>query len=228
MSSRSLVASLLSFLVVTGCSSKQTDADLLGEAQIALTSVPSDVRCLRVNAAGARTIVRDIDLAPSTAATTAIRSLPTGAVTFTAAAFPSACASTAAGAVGTWLSDAPVTANLSAGTLVPVKLTMRKNGGANLEVDFADDDASVGDASAGDATDAAPACSAAGSACTSGADCCSANCDPTSRQCAAPLDACKLAGTACANATECCSSQCSGGVCASSMCSSDGKACASK
>jgi hypothetical protein len=132
---RSLIP-ILSAVALAGCLSPEEP--LVGEAQARITQVPADVSCVRITIAGSRTVVRSFDVTPGQSSVLPMAGLPVGAVMFTGEAFAAACGAPTLG-TATWLSD-PTPAMLSAGNVVNVALALRKNGGANVAVDFEDDD----------------------------------------------------------------------------------------
>jgi len=111
----------------------------LGEVQLAIANVPSDVHCFRVTAQGvSRTATRSIDVMPAQTIQTTLSGLPTGQVTFTGEGFDSSCAAVGAGSVAAWISD-PVSATVATSPPVSVSLTLRRNGRATIGADFQDD-----------------------------------------------------------------------------------------
>ncbi len=137
------------------------NSDDTGQAVLQLTSIPSDVNCVRVTATGAsRAAVNTVDVsAGASSASIPLSGLPLGKVTFYAEAFAGTCSTITVSSVPGWVSD-PVDASVVLGTVANVSLTMRRNGRASISADFA-----------GEA-----ACSANGAACLTGAECCSGSC----------------------------------------------------
>ena len=119
--------------------SSEAPKDLRGEAEFALEQVPAGVGCLRVQATGAsRTEKRSFDVQPGAQVAQRFSGLPTGVVHFTGDALDTSCARAADSAVPTWLADG-VDADLAAGSVAQVKLLLRKNGSADVTVDFVDE-----------------------------------------------------------------------------------------
>src|SRR5262245_38391972 len=93
--SRKLLLALATVPVgLLGCSDKEPD-DGLGVAEVALVNAPADVRCVRINIVGTRTVVKNLDISPGASALFRLTGLPVGTDEFSALAFESAC-----GAVG--------------------------------------------------------------------------------------------------------------------------------
>lgn len=136
-----------------------SEPEMLGEARIAIVQVPADVRCASVVVTGNRTVQKSFDLVPGQASTLSLTQLPIGAVTFTASAFDSACSAVTAASVANWLSE-PVPTTLASNVASDVTLKLKRNGRANVNLDFDD----------------GPSCGANGVACASNSDCCSAIC----------------------------------------------------
>jgi hypothetical protein len=140
-------ASLGAAIAFAGCSSGDS-GELAGEATAAITQVPAQVACIELNVSGARTVDKKFDVTAGQSSVLAMAQLPTGNVTFTGFAYPTACAQVTAGMTATWISD-PTPATLVAGTPTNVTVVLKKNGSASVGVDFQDDDAG---ASTGPAT----------------------------------------------------------------------------
>jgi hypothetical protein len=125
-----------------------------------ITEVPSDVRCVRITAAGEmRSVVREIDSAGGATLTESLTGLPIGTVIFTGEAFTAACTSVTKSTVAPWAS-APVEASIVVGRLSTVELSMVRNGRAKVEVTFTDE----------------AACTATGAECRINSQCCSRKC----------------------------------------------------
>lgn len=127
---------------------------------LAIASVPADVACVRITAAGTgRTVAREIAVASGEAVNESFSGLPLGTVTFLAEAFPGTCQAVTKVTVPTWVSESmPVSVVL--GRMATVALTLHRNGRARVNVDFADE----------------PACSPAAQICLNDSECCSRAC----------------------------------------------------
>lgn len=136
-----------------------SEPEMLGEARIAIVQVPADVRCASVVVTGNRTVQKSFDLVPGQASTLTLTQLPVGAVTFSASAFDSACSAVTPTSVANWLSE-PVPTTLASNVATDVTLKLKRNGRANVNLDFDD----------------GPSCGANGVACASSSDCCSTFC----------------------------------------------------
>jgi hypothetical protein len=133
-------ATLIAASLIACASQEETEADL-GAVGLNVTTAPSDVNCLVIQATGSgRTVTRSISVTPGQAIVTPIDGLPTGTVNVSAYAYASVCASVTASSPANWISD-PVsqTVSLSKGTIVPLDLVLRPNGGLLPRVDFLDD-----------------------------------------------------------------------------------------
>jgi hypothetical protein len=138
---------------------------------LAISTVPPDVACLRLTAAGpGRTFSREIDTMPGANVDESFAGLPLGTVQFLAEAFPAACTSVSKATIATWISD-PAQVAVVLGRLASVALTLHRNGRAKVSVDFADE----------------PTCQPPAAPCLTDAECCSRAC--TKGICDAPPDA---------------------------------------
>jgi len=128
------------FLGALGCSS--VDDSETGQVQVAITSVPSNVNCVRITAQGARTVVSSFSVSPGQSSVLQMGGLPLGQDQFLGEAFPVQCDAVGPASVPGWASAA-VTAQVSAGTITSVALVMHRNGSAAISVDFQDDTGSA-------------------------------------------------------------------------------------
>jgi streptogramin lyase len=129
---------LLLWAALAGCFSGPETEDI-GTAEVAIAQTPADVRCLRITVTGTRSSVRSIDVATgdSTAALT-LGGLSLGANTFSGEAFSDACSAITSSSVAAWVA-APVAVAVVAGVKASVSLVMKRNGQADVSVDFQDD-----------------------------------------------------------------------------------------
>jgi hypothetical protein len=100
--------------------------------------VPADVRCIRLTAAGSRTVSRLFDVVSGASSVLVMNGVPVGAVQFSGDAFGDACGAVSPASAANWSSE-PVTAQVASGVVVDVTLVMRRNGRAQVNVDFQDD-----------------------------------------------------------------------------------------
>ncbi len=107
----------------------------VGELDVALTNAPSDVSCVKLTLAGARTDVRTFDLAAGKKASFSLSGLPVGTLSVSADAFPLACNKVVPGSDASWYSE-PVSAKIKTGAVAHVALAMIHNGKASVAVDF--------------------------------------------------------------------------------------------
>jgi hypothetical protein len=127
---------------------------------LAISTVPADVSCLRLTAAGpGRTFSREVEAMPGASIDEAFSGLPLGTVNFLAEAFPASCTSVSKATIATWISD-PAQAAVVVGRLATVALTLHRNGRAKVSVDFVDE----------------PLCQPAGATCITDLECCSHAC----------------------------------------------------
>jgi hypothetical protein len=120
-------------------------ADNLGQARLAIASVPGNVACLEIEVQGARAVRRTFDVVAGQPADLSLTQLPTGFVQFKADAFDVACAAVSGNTAPSWVSE-PTSAVLRAGEDVPVAIRMRRNSGrAQVSVDFEDEDGGAWD-----------------------------------------------------------------------------------
>src|SRR3954470_14182023 len=132
------------------------------EAQALLTiaTVPPDVACIRITAAGpGRTVVREIGVSPGATINESFSGLPLGTVAFKGEAFTAACESVTKTTIPGWASE-PEEAAIVLGHLSTVSLTLNRNGRSKVTVDFNDE----------------PICTPTGGACIASGACCSKSC----------------------------------------------------
>lgn len=130
-------ASLGLLATVASCDADH-EPDESGQAMLSLATIPDDVTCIRVTAAGEfRSSVSDFDVVPGDTLAQALTGLPVGDVVFSAHAYAAACDSVSKSTVPMWISDQK-TVNLVQGKSSSVTLTLYKNGRAKVTVEFAD------------------------------------------------------------------------------------------
>ncbi len=125
------------------CSSNEGAESDFGQVSLQITTAPSDVKCLVLQAtSGGRTVTRSVDVTPGQVITAPISGLPTGSVALGAAAYPTACAAVTTSSIPNWVSD-PVTQviTLSRGTSVPLNLVLRPSSTVAPTIDWQDDGA---------------------------------------------------------------------------------------
>lgn len=142
----------------------------VGEAALALTGVPEEVKCIRITAAGTgRSEEREIDVATAGDMLETLSGLPLGTVVFRGEAFTTACTQVSRATVAAWASE-PVSTSIVIGRLASVTLVMTRNGRAKVDVTFNNE----------------AACTALGLACRVPTECCSRRC--TAGLCAIAAD----------------------------------------
>jgi hypothetical protein len=130
------------------------------QARLTIASVPADVACLRITAAGVgRTVVREVGVSPGAMVSEAFSGLPLGTVAFKGEAFTADCDAVTKATIPGWASE-PENVAIVLGRLSSISLTLNRNGRAKVTVDFNDE----------------PTCTAAGMSCLTGAVCCSKSC----------------------------------------------------
>jgi hypothetical protein len=132
------------------------------EAQALLTiaTVPPDVACVRITAAGpGRTVVRELGVSPGATINESFSGLPLGTVVWKGEAFSADCEAVTKTTVPGWASE-PETVAIALGKLTSVSLTLNRNGRAKVGIDFNDE----------------PTCTPAGGDCIANSVCCSRVC----------------------------------------------------
>jgi hypothetical protein len=146
---------------VLACASGEGQGEDVGVAELTLLNVPAGVGCISVTAAGSRVVTRNFGVGVGQHSTFALNGLPLGTVLFSADAFDTTCDGIG-GQIPSWVGG-PVSTTLSANAVAPVTVPMRRNGRADVAVDFDD-----------------PQCSLETEVCTAASDCCTgANLTPT-------------------------------------------------
>jgi hypothetical protein len=145
---------------IAGCGFAPPSPEGPEQVMLAIAVVPTEVRCVRVTAAGpGRTLERELDAVGGMPLTKNLAGLPLGTVTIAGEAFPSACDAVSKSTIPAWVSD-PVEVSIVLGRSTTVELTMVRNGRAKLDVNFSDE----------------PPCSPGGASCLGGSECCSKSC----------------------------------------------------
>jgi endonuclease G len=136
-----------SFASVVACSSPAADDEYAGQIRISITAVPVGIECLRIEGQGKRDVAQDFPLTPGQNATLEMAGLPIGSVVMLGQAFASTCTALTPQSVADWISDA-VEVEVKPGSVADVALVLRRNGRANVTVDF-DDPSAAGAGGAG-------------------------------------------------------------------------------
>jgi hypothetical protein len=144
-------AAALMLLASPGCDNDDAaQPDESGQVLLSVDTIPDNVTCIRVTAAGEfRSSVSDFDVVPGATLSQALTGLPVGAVVFSANAYSAACDSATKSTIPMWISDEK-TVNLVQGKSSSVTLTLYKNGRAKVTVEFADQEDGGTDAGAAD------------------------------------------------------------------------------
>ncbi len=124
-------------VVGQGCSSApgSTPEESFGTVQVALMTVPSDVKCIKVVAAGTFAISTTFAVTPNNSANLTLSGVSPGANTFSGEAYSLACGSVTASTVANWITD-PVVASVVSGAKTNVTLIMRPASSVGVSVDF--------------------------------------------------------------------------------------------
>src|SRR5262245_38735326 len=93
---------------IAGCGRPDSDGGSSGEIQLALTSVPADVLCLRVTVDGPRDVTQLFGLKAGEPAVFAMGRLPVGRATVSADAFAVPCDGVSAAAVAAYVAESAV------------------------------------------------------------------------------------------------------------------------
>lgn len=109
--------------------------DDFGTVVLAVQTVPSDIKCIKIVSAGSLAFATQFTVTPGGSTALTMPGVSPGSVTFSGEAYPLACTSVTASTVATWIAD-PVVATVVAGATTNVALTMRPAGNVGLTVDF--------------------------------------------------------------------------------------------
>ena len=111
------------------------DGELLGEASVALTTVPTGAQCLQVTGSSGLSFSVTAPLTSgSSSATLSLGRLPLGTGTINASVFNAAC-SALAGQTATWVAD-PQTATFRVGVVTSLTLNLRQNNDVGVNANF--------------------------------------------------------------------------------------------
>src|SRR5438045_3173197 len=91
------------------------DSDELATVVLALTTVPADVKCVKVIVEANRTVTRTFDVTTGAAATLTVDALPVGPATLDEQTFNTACTSVTSSTKPTWVAQRPVPLTLVPG-----------------------------------------------------------------------------------------------------------------
>jgi Regulator of chromosome condensation (RCC1) repeat len=134
---------LLSSWFGCGGAATEEEEELLGEATLAVTTVPTSVLCIQIVAAGSKTVTKQFSVTGGSSSTSlSLGKLPVGQVTFNATAYDLACASIGSDP-GSWVAD-KVTATLTAGVTTKVALTFRALTNVTASANFVGGVAQIG------------------------------------------------------------------------------------
>jgi hypothetical protein len=154
------VRPLLFLALAAGCQAATSPPNEEAQALLTIATVPPDVACVRITAAGpGRTVVRELGVSPGATISESFSGLPLGSVAFRGEAFTADCASVTKTTIPGWASE-PETVAIVLGKLTTVALTLNRNGRGKVTVDFNDE----------------PVCTETGGECVAGGACCSKSC----------------------------------------------------
>jgi hypothetical protein len=142
-----------------GCQAAPPPPDEV-QALLTIATVPPDVACVRITAAGpGRTVVREVGVSPGATLSESFSGLPLGTVQWKGEAFAADCEAVTKTTTPGWASE-PETVAIVLGKLTTVSLTLNRNGRGKVNIDFNDE----------------PTCTAEGGSCVANAACCSKTC----------------------------------------------------
>jgi hypothetical protein len=104
--------------------------------ELAQTSVPADVACLKIIATGSRSLTQLLDVVPGSNATYPLSRLPLGIVKISAEAFGQACESAPAMSVPAYVTSAPVSVRVDPVDVNTITLSLIRNGRIGVGIDF--------------------------------------------------------------------------------------------
>jgi hypothetical protein len=180
---RGVLLSSVAGAILLACGTAAEPFEDVGEARAAIANVPNDVHCVHIVVVGsARTVTKQFNVTPGESSVLSLKGLPIGQDVFQGSAFAEACAAVGSSTQPTWLGE-DVTATLVPGVVADVRLVLRRNGKANVTVDFDDEDGvtcPVGQTACGGtcvnlSTDRNN-CGACGVVCSGAAQCVSGSC----------------------------------------------------
>jgi len=155
---RSFPAAIVLALTL-GCQGSQPRPEEV-QALLVIPTVPPEVACVRITAAGpGRSVVRELGVSAGAMIAEAFSGLPLGTVAFKGEAFSADCDSVTRTTIPGWASE-PETVAIVLGSQSTVSLTLNRNGRAKVALDFNDE----------------PVCTPGGGACIANAACCSKMC----------------------------------------------------
>jgi hypothetical protein len=129
----------LAFAAATSaaCSSAPPAADDTAQVSASVTAVPTGVACIAINAGVAEEplVTERFTVTAGQSTTLSMTGLPSGAVTFSAFAYPTACASVTGTSTATWVSE-PMLATLASQSVTSLELVLRPAGSATIGVTF--------------------------------------------------------------------------------------------
>ncbi len=113
----------------------EDSAAVTGSIEVALSSVPADVACVRISVSGSREASQWVQGAPGKAATFNMGRLPLGLAQVGAQAFSETCSSVASDSVPAWVTQSPVSVRIDAKNVVQVLLKLIRNGRLSVGLD---------------------------------------------------------------------------------------------
>jgi hypothetical protein len=143
----------LSLVAAAGCKShpSQAPADTtaatppptieggdLGTILLTLTTVPQDVKCMRVMVTGNQTVTRTFDVAAGATSALTLAGLPVGQATVYEETFNVTCATLTPNTPATWVAEAPVPVVLLPTQQTSLICVLRRPAGLSVSADFRD------------------------------------------------------------------------------------------
>ena len=132
-------------MVGCGAPPESEEDRALAEAELALTTVPANVQCIKVTVTiGGQVLSQPLlpVTSGSSSASLSLGQLPSVNAIFTGAAFNLACASVTGTTTPTWIADQEL-ATLAPGVLTVIEMTFRKNNPVGVGANFVDNIAEI-------------------------------------------------------------------------------------
>ena len=132
------IVALVGLAACDGSPPPASAGDDVGSVVLALSTVPSDVRCIEVTVtAPSRTVTRRFDVTPGQSAALTVSGLPVGPATVDERTFAVACSGVGTTTIPTWEADAVAPVTLVAGApATGVTLVLRRPAQIQITNDF--------------------------------------------------------------------------------------------
>ncbi|MDX2024494.1 MAG: bifunctional metallophosphatase/5'-nucleotidase [Deltaproteobacteria bacterium] len=120
------------------------EKDLTGGLTLSLTSVPTDVSCLKIDVVGSRTVSEAFDIDANSSNTFKLSRLPVGLVNVSAKAFATACKLVKPADEPAYVTESPASVRIQPSVLAELILKLLRNGRLSVGIDFETDEYSCG------------------------------------------------------------------------------------